>query len=225
MQQPMTPRAEIAQIKLFEELESAEIDGLSQLVTLRRYKDGQLVLLEGDVDAPVFFVVQGTVRVFRTSLEGREQTLAHLRPGDALNLPSAFVEEPVVPASAMAIGDIRALTIRPSQLRMAAARWPGVAMALLSELSEKLQHLSALSASLSLLSVRARLARFLLNQYETPSDPPIRWTHAEIASRIGTVRVVVSRTLSALAQEEIIRLDRHRIEILDAKALAEIAEL
>ena len=39
------------------------------------------MMLEGEADAPVFVVRQGAVRVYRTSMDGREQTLIRLGPG------------------------------------------------------------------------------------------------------------------------------------------------
>ena len=72
-------------------------------------------------------------------------------------------------------------------------------------------------ADLSLRTVRARLARFLLEQSE--ADAPVRWTHAEIAARIGTVRVVVSRTLRDFAAEGILDVQRQRIAVADRDAL------
>lgn len=92
-------------------------------------------------------------------------------------------------------------------------------------MADRVRHLSLMVYDLGLLSVRARLARFLLSEHNARRDSPVRWTHAEIAAQVGTVRVVISRTLSALADEGLIRLDRQRIEILDPAALAEAAEL
>jgi CRP/FNR family transcriptional regulator len=184
-----------------------------------------VILLEGDTEAPVLFVLQGTVRVFRTNLDGREQTLIVLSSGDALNLPGAFTREPGVAASAMAESAVRALVVPAAALREVVLCHPSVGLALLQVLAERLQHLSALAYDLGLLGVRARLARFLLAERRGESDTPVRWTHAQIAARVGSVRVVVSRTLSAMAGEGLIRLDRQHIEVLDREALREVAEL
>ena len=102
---------------------------------------------------------------------------------------------------------------------------PALALLLLRVLAERVQHLSQSLYGLGLLSVRARLARFLLSERAMHHETPTRWTHAQIAARVGTVRVVVSRTLSAMASQGLIRLDRQRIEIIDPVALAAEAEM
>ena len=64
------------------------------------------------------------------------------------------------------------------------------------------------------------VAQFLLSQAQAREDVPVRWTHSEIAARIGTVREVVSRTLRDFVRDELIRVERHRITVLDPEALA-----
>lgn len=216
--------ADLARLAPFAGLDEASLAAISRASHVRRYNDGDLVMLEGDTDAPALFVLQGAVRVYRSNLDGREQTLIILREGEGMNLPAAFADARASPGSAVAVGTVRALTIALADLRSLAGRHPPIALALLRYLSNRLNHLSGLAHDLSLLSVRARLARFLLAQSREADAPAVRWTHAQIAARIGSVRVVVSRTLSALADEGVVRLDRHRIEILDLETLTRIAE-
>jgi CRP/FNR family transcriptional regulator len=52
----------------------------------------------------------------------------------------------------------------------------------------------------------------------------VRWTHHEIAAQIGTVREVVSRTMRAFVKDGLIKLERHRIVVLDRDALSLEAE-
>jgi CRP/FNR family transcriptional regulator len=79
------------------------------------------------------------------------------------------------------------------------------------------------------LTVRARLASFLLAHGQRPEGSPldgvhVRWTHHEIAAQIGTVREVVSRTMRAFVKDGLITLERHRIVVLDREALMLEAE-
>ncbi len=73
---------------------------------------------------------------------------------------------------------------------------------------------------LSLRSVEARLARLLLAQTHTNILPRHRWaTQAEIASRLGTVPDVINRALRSLAQEGLIKVERHQIQLLNKAGL------
>ncbi len=215
----------LSRVASFDVLDRDARDAIARISSVRRYEDRSLILLEGDLETPVFFVLEGAVRVFRSNLDGREQTLIYLHAGETLNLPGAFATRHVVPASADAVGDVLLLGMPVAALRPVVLEHPAVGIALLGMLADRVQHLSVMVYELGLLSVRARIARFLLSERSARRDSPVRWTHAQIAARVGTVRVVVSRTLSALADEGIIRLDRQRIEIVDPVALAHMAEI
>lgn len=215
----------LSRVASFDVLDRDARDAIARISSVRRYEDRSLILLEGDLETPVFFVLEGAVRVFRSNLDGREQTLIYLHAGETLNLPGAFATRHVVPASAEAVGDVLLFGMPVAALRRVVLEHPAVGIALLGMLADRVQHLSVMVYELGLLSVRARIARFLLSERSARRDSPVRWTHAQIAARVGTVRVVVSRTLSALADEGIIRLDRQRIEIVDPVALAHMAEI
>ena len=215
----------LSRVASFDVLDRDAREAIARISSVRRYEDRSLILLEGDLETPVFFVLEGAVRVFRSNLDGREQTLIYLHAGETLNLPGAFATRHVVPASADAVGDVLLLGMPVAALRPVVLEHPAVGIALLGMLADRVQHLSVMVYELGLLSVRARIARFLLSERSARRDSPVRWTHAQIAARVGTVRVVVSRTLSALADEGIIRLDRQRIEIVDPVALAHMAEI
>jgi len=73
---------------------------------------------------------------------------------------------------------------------------------------------------LSLRTVEARLARFLLEQATGGVLRRQRWaTQAEMAARLGTVPDELNRALRSLAEEGLIQVKRHQIQILDRQGL------
>lgn len=212
--------SEFKHISLFAQLEPAALDKLAAAASQATFADGQLVMLEGDVDAPAFFVVEGTVRAFRTNLDGREQTVIYLKPGAAFNMPAAFSAQHSAPASAIAVGEVRLLCIPLQDFRRVVSETPDIALAVLGDFASKLYHLTDLTHNLGLRSVRARLARFLLEQAQVEQGDPVSWTQEQIAAQIGTVREVVSRTMRAFVKEGLIEMARQHISVLDPDALA-----
>jgi CRP-like cAMP-binding protein len=96
-------------------------------------------------------------------------------------------------------------------------RIPELALAVITDLSGKVEHLTGLVNDLSLKNVRARLAKFLLAQQAQKQKA--RWTQSEIASQLGTSREIVSRLLKAFASEELIAIERHKITVRDENKL------
>jgi CRP-like cAMP-binding protein len=221
----VTNRPDLTQIHLFKNLSPAAQKTLEAAAQIRLYEDSALILQEGEAGDAAFFVLAGAVRVFRTNLDGREQTLIQLQPGDVFNLPAAFTRDRLAPASALAVGPVQVLSIPLDDFRRIAGEVPEIALALLEDLSNRQQHFTGLAHDLSLRSVRGRLAKFLLERFDDNSAAPNRWTHEEMAAQIGTVREVVSRTLRAFAQEGLIRMERQRIILEDIDALRDAAEM
>ena len=217
----------LQEIELLRGAAPAVLAKLESLGSTRTVPQGALVCSAGDPDAPVIFVLAGRVRVYKADANGREQTVVLVNAGDVLNLPAAFATDRRAPANvAVLSAEARLISIPGRAFAGLAASDPALATAVMSTLATQARHLSELVADLSLRSVRQRLARFLLTQADDDlGRAPARWTHAEIATRLGTAREVVSRQLRALVQEGLISQERERLVIADAEALRRLADL
>lgn len=216
--------AELRQISILATLSSCALRPLAAALQPVDTYDGQVIMLEGDADAPVFFVIRGAVRAFRTGADGREQNLIYLGAGQVFNMPAAFSDQRQAPVSAVAVGATRLLSIDQREFCRIVTQSPELSMAVLRDLSSKLYHLTNLTHNLSLRSVRGRLAQFLLAQAQADHTSFVRWTHEEIAAQIGTVREVVSRTMRTFVQEGLIQIQRQRIVVLCPDALKKQVE-
>ena len=123
----------------------------------------------------------------------------------------------------MAVGRVNVVGFMQADFRYLTSQNPEISRAVLRDLSEKLEHFTNLAHDLSLRSVRARLAHFLLEQAQA-SSPTETWTHEKIAAQIGTVREVVSRMMRTFIREGLIRTERQNIILLDAEKLQEEAD-
>ena len=197
------------------------------------------MLLAGDPCETAYFVVAGEVRVYQVSAEGREQVLVSLASGQAFNTVPIYLEGGLNPANVVARTECRLLSVRAEELRALTLRNPDLGQAILRDFAGRLTHLTNMVSSLGLLNVRQRLVKFLVDQAEgsqpgahreTAEDPAStnlgrRWTQNDIAAHLGTVRDVVGRALRALESEELIRLDRGRIVLVDRPGLERLADL
>ena len=210
-------------IPYFLGLSLAELDSIRRLVFEKSAERGEIILLEGEPSEALFFVVSGAVKVFKTSAEGKEQILSIVRPGESFNDVPIFDDGPN-PASAQAMGPIVLYEIKKSALRATIQNHPQIALNIIKVLAERLRQLMSLVEDLSFRHVIGRVARILLEHAGDGTGPGPRLTQQEMAAMAGTAREVVSRSLKALEEDGIIRLDRHRIVITDKEALKEVIE-
>lgn len=210
-------------IALFDDLSPAALQVLDDAAQAVWKQDGQIVMLEGERSTHVYFIIEGGARVYRTNADGREQTLIQLRTGDAFNIPTVFTVDRLAPASVAAVGTVHLLRIPVNKFHHITTHTPEIATAVLHDLSHKLVHFTNLTHDLSLRSVRARLAQFLLAEFGPDVVAPRQWTQEAIAAEIGTVREVVNRTMRKLAKEGLLTIEANVVTVLDVDTLVDLA--
>jgi CRP-like cAMP-binding protein len=193
---------------------------------------------EQERTAHLVLVLDGLVRVYRTSRAGREVTLRHARHGDILGLPSVVAQ--VSPAAAQAVIPTRVVAMSAPALRACAQRDSRLAWAMAEEMAGSLFNIQERLAHNVFAPVRGRVARYLLDvAMPNPDDPtaasghptiaasqaPIAAaSHEDIAAAIGTVREVVARTLAAFRDEALTRRSDAGIILADLDGLRAVAQ-
>lgn len=218
----MAVQVELLQsIPHFSGLSSAEFDSIKEFIFEKTLQRGELVLIEEEPTEVLYFVASGAVKVFKTSAEGKEQILNIVRPGESINDVSIFDGGPNL-TSAEAMGPVVLYGIRRSDLEVILRDHPQVALNVNKVLAGKVRILASLVEDLSFRPVIGRVAKILLENAGDGTGPRPRLTQQDMAAMAGTVREVVGRSLKALEDEGVIRLERHRIVITDKEALKDM---
>jgi len=208
-------------IPYFSGLSHTELDSIRQLVFDKTYQRGELIAFEDEPAEALFFVVSGVVKVFKTSAEGKEQILNLVRPGESFNDVPVF-DGDLNPASAEAMGPVVLCGIRKNDLKIILRDYPQVSLNIIKVLADRVRQLVSLVEDLSFKHVIGRVAKILLEHTSNGSGPNPRLTQQEMAAMAGTAREVVARSLKALEEEGVVRLERHRVVITDKEALREM---
>ena len=181
-------------------------------------------LIYRDEDPPrLIVVVNGLVRVFLSSAQGRQVTVRYARSGDVVGL--ALVIGGPAPESIQAMTSALVVALRVEALRTLLAVDPAVARACAEELTRQLYWLLQDISEQAFHSVRQRLARqlLLLATAGPGRDLIVHAGQQELADAIGSVREVVTRNLHHLQEEGLIDISRDEVEIRDPIALTEVA--
>src|SRR5947209_4371459 len=215
----------LTKVSIFSGLTESELAFLAQRTVSRQYAVGELVFAEGDPCSGMYVVESGHIRIFKSSAGGREQVLSIDGPG------SSVAELPVFdggnyPASVAAIDAARLLFVSKQDFQALCLAHPQVALKVLRVVGARLRKLVGIIEELSFTTVRHRLASFLLRlaqkegkRTEEGTTIVLPVSNQELASQIGTVRELVSRNLSRLQAEGLIRIDGRNIVLRDLKAL------
>jgi CRP-like cAMP-binding protein len=215
--------------QLFGALDEPQLHALAERAIERRLARGEVLFVAGEAASGLFVVVEGAIRAFRESIEGREQVIHVERAGSTIAEIPAF-DEGSYPSTAAAEEDSTVLFIDANDVRRLCLDHPQIALAALKLLAGRLRKCAQLVEALSLHEVDQRLARLLLAEARLQGrrqDAQLTFTlvltNQQIAARIGTVREVVSRALNRLQQNGLIRVDGRRVFIPDEEVLRSYA--
>jgi CRP-like cAMP-binding protein len=211
-------------ILYFSDLSFAELESIRKLIFEKTADRAEMILLEGESAADLYFVASGAVKVFKTSAEGKEQILSIVRPGESFNDVPIFDGGPN-PASARTMGPVLLYGIKKNDMEAILRDHPQIALNVIKVLARRVRHLVSLVEDLSFRHVISRVAKILFEHIGGEMGRGPRLTQQEMAAMAGTAREVVGRSLKALEEEGAIKLDRHRIIITDKEALQKIMEV
>ncbi len=213
-------------VPFFADLTDGVLLEMARSCLLKRYAKDQFIFLEGESCPGLFVVYQGTVKIFKLSEGGREQVLAIARSGHPIAELPAFDDGPY-PASASAVEDAALLLLPKDQFRRLFFKYPEIALGVVRSLSMRLRKMVGLVEELAFKEVGQRVAHFLLDvakrQGQRTSEGivfELRPTNQEIAARIGTVRELVSRSLSRFRDMGVISIQDRTVTVHDLERLS-----
>lgn len=216
---------------MFGDLDESALKALAERTIERKLVQEEVLFMAGEPAHGLYVIVSGAIRAFRESVEGREQVIHVERAGATIGEVPVF-DNGLYPSTASAESDTTILFIDKQDVRQLCLDYPQIALNALKVLASRLRKTAALVETLSLHEVDQRLAGLLLSEIytrgiKTDSGTIIELvlTHQQIASRIGTVREVVSRALNRLQNNGLIHIDGRRILIPNEKALATYQEM
>ena len=179
---------------------------------------GRDVFLEGDRIEAIALLISGVVRVYKIGETGRQITLYRFGNGSSCILTAnAILSQNTFPAIATVEEDAEAVMIPAGVFREWVKRFDFWRDFVFDLLSQRLSTVMQIVDEVVFQRMDRRVASLMLNRGR--SENPIRITHQEIASELGSSREVISRLLEDFISEGSIHAGRGSIEILDFEAL------
>jgi CRP/FNR family transcriptional regulator len=219
------PFTVLSKVALFGDLSEEELHALAHRTVKHHMKSGDIIFTEGDPCLGFYVVEAGEVKIFKTAPSGREQVLTVDRAGNSIAEIPVFDGGPY-PASAVATMNTTLLFVSKRDFRTLVLEHPEVGLKVLKNVGGRLRRLVGLIEELSFTTVRSRLVMLLTRLAREEGTHTARGTeitlpaNQEIAAQIGTVRELISRNLSRLQVEGLIRLDGKHVIVPDVTALA-----
>ena len=201
-------------------LTDSEKELVRQNAVIRLYKKGTRVYSSERECLGMLFVMQGEMRTYLLSEEGREVTLFRIYPNDLCVLSASCVisqisfdtqmsaqkdtEAFMIPPNIVLLLKEKNLSVRCFLYELATKRFSDVMWAMQQILFKRLDQ---------------RLALFLMQESQRLGTDTIHMTHEQIAQQISSAREAVARMLKQFSEDGLVELKRGAIRLLDQKGL------
>lgn len=210
----------LAKMYNFAGLSQDELKEVKKHIALeKKIEKGQTFLREGDRADYMYFIASGSVKVFKKSINGKEQILNIASTGESLNDVATF-DGGGCAMDMQAMTPVYLYAIKIEDMKLLFLKFPRIALNTAGVLAHKVRRDSSLVEVLSFDQVISRLARLILKQAEVGGGERLPlFTQQDLAAMVGSSRVFVNRSLRVMEDNHAIRLERRRIVIIDEQAL------
>jgi CRP/FNR family transcriptional regulator len=220
----MNYRQILKNVPLFAGLSESDLDDLMAIVRINEHPRGELLFSDGEEAAGFFIVLDGKVKVYKLSPEGKERILHVIQPGGTF-AEAAIFGEGLYPAYAEPLQASKLLFL-PKDAFLALLRDNSrVSINMIAGLSKFLRQFANQIEDLTFKDVPSRLARYLMDLSRgTKQTVMLPISKSQLASNLGTVSETLSRTLRKLSEDDLISVSGKTVEIIDFDRLEELAE-
>lgn len=224
----LSKKAEIiSRLTLFEGLASNYLEEIAGLAVEKRFKRGEIIFTDGDPCNGFYIVIDGTVKIFKISPEGKEQIFHILGHGEPFGEVPVFTGQPF-PANAEVLKSCHLVFLPREAFVALIANHPSLALNMLAIMSLRLRQFTVQVENISLKEVPGRIAAYLLylsEEQDNLDNVSLTISKGHLASLLGTIPETLSRILSKMTGEKLIKVNGRHIQLLDYDGLAELSVL
>lgn len=206
----------------FNSLMGLEQSHLLQIGNKRNFLKDEMVFHSGARSDDVFILLEGRVKIFELSSDGREVILWFCFAGELFGLAEVLRHIPRA-VNAQACSAVELLVVRQQDFEGFLRKFPDAALNVIELLSGRLRELGDVLLNLASDDVMSRVVKLLTRLAARYGkiradcvylDIPL--THQEMADMIGTSRQTVTTVLGALRKKGALRTERHTVVIQNA---------
>ncbi len=210
---------------LFGGLSEEQLGQIGKIAVLKQYKRAEAIFWDGDPGNGFYVVLEGRVKIFKTSADGKEQILHIYGPGNPIGEVPVFSGNRF-PANAQAIEKSRLLFFPRKDFIDLITCQPSLALNMLAVLSMRLRQFTVQIENLSLKEVPSRLASYLVylsSEHNGATVVELPISKGQLASLLGTIPETLSRIFNKMTQHELIAVEASSISLKNRQALEDLA--
>ncbi|MCF6092453.1 Crp/Fnr family transcriptional regulator [Microaerobacter geothermalis] len=222
----------INSIPFFADLPEEKREVIQQLVVEQKVEKGTIIFSEDDPAEAIYFVIEGKVRLTKSTPDGKEIILNIRRPGELFAEVALFAKDKATyPATAQMMETGVISFIRNASLEKLVYENPDLAITLIQVMGNRLRTAQTILRDVALYGKLGAFSATLLrlaNDYGITTDEGLQinlnLTHQDLANFIGTSRENINRMVSDLKRNGILEMKKGVLVIKDMEKLKAFIE-
>ena len=188
-----------------------------QFGDVKHFKEGDVIMDYGKYVRMMPIITKGTVKVFRMDDTGKELLLYYLTNNESCSMAySCCLEAKKSEVRAIAEDDVELIAIPHIKLDEWLCKYPSWKNYIMHSFNERFIELLKTIDAIAFEKLDERLINYLKKKSEVFGKSALQLSHNQIAEEMGTSRVVISRLLKRLENDQKILLYRNEIKLLKA---------
>lgn len=224
----MQTMEKLRSLDFFQGLSEEQFAILAREGRVKRYGPGEIIVSQEEPVRAFYLVLSGQVKIYRSSVEGKEQTLYLFGAGEPFCLCAAF-ETQGFPANAAALEPSEILVLPGQTFENLAHEAPALAFHMLLVLSRRLKESMRLVENLALKELPQRVATFLVRVASRETHSEIQeiylpLTHRELAKMLGATPEGLSRVFKRLQNQGLLAVSGRDVRVYDWQSLERLSQ-
>lgn len=216
-------------IPIFSELSIEHLRKITAVSKIEKISSHKIIFNEGDYYRGFYIQLKGSVKIFKTSIDGKESVFHIIKPFNVFaDIP--LFEGNNYPVSAQTLEECILLFVPKDEFINLIKVEPDISLKMLAGFAKRLKSLIVQVEDLTIMEVKNRLAKYLLeeiknNRTENLPEPFLKLSipKSTLAPYLGTITETLSRTFKKFQDSKIIRVSGKNIFITDISELKKLA--
>ncbi|MDF2449057.1 MAG: fixK [Bacteroidota bacterium] len=187
---------------------------LSWGAVIKKFMKNEIIFHEGDYPRFYYQILDGTVKMYNTNVDGKEFTQSEFKAGRSFGEPPLFIEE-AYPSTAVACQDTVIIKLQKEKFLELLDKNPALLKKMLSLFAKRIYSKSKTAREIINNTPEIRIMGFL-NDYKKKNNREnekieIPYTRQEIANYIGLRVETVIRTLSKMKSKKLVQIIERKL--------------
>lgn len=208
---------------LFSALDEGQLERVRRHAHIVDLVEGESLFFQGDAVGNFYLVVDGRIKLYRVSPEGKEKIVEIMETGHTFGEALMFMDQLTYPVTSTALAPSRVIGINCRSFKELLRESVDTCFLVMGNMSFRLRGLIREIDTLSLDTGTVRIVSYLLHKAPRDEDCfELDIAKSVIASRLSVKPETFSRILKQLYEKEIVSIEGRRVTILDRDEMARI---